>query len=216
LKPYTPEKTRVFWDAVMRNAHVSTIEELKKVEPKTLFYAWDQACKDSKFSIPYTLPVYDGKLLTKNTFGKKDIPDTPCMIGVTTLDMMPIGLKVLTCKWAKISNRHNGHRCYTYLFARDLPGDDRGAWHSSDLLYFFSSYKRNWRPFEEVDYEISKQMSGALCAFARKQNPDCDEIPAWGSGAKRPMVFCEHTGVAKWGNKKLFHNTFQKNVMTEK
>lgn len=207
MKPATPEKALPFWETVLKNAKVTTVEELKKVDERTLFYAWSDACKTVKGSMKYTLPVYDGKLLCEDNFSVKALPDIPYILGVTTADMIPTALEFVTKKWIKNTEKYNKSKCYSYLFARDLPGDDNGAWHSCDLLYMFSTLKYNWRKFEEVDYKISSEMSNMLCAFAKTGNPNCKSVPEWKSDSKNPMVFSENIGLGKWKTAKLIKNT---------
>ncbi len=207
-KPMPLEKTVPFWDAIMANAKVSSMAELKQVEPRTLYYAWLDACKAMKLSMLYTLPVYDGVLLRKGEFNAKSIADIPYILGVTSTDMMPIILQHISKKWGKYAQRKNKNKCYIYNFTRDLPGDEKGAWHSSDLLYAFSTLDFNWRPFEEIDYTISNQLSEAICAFAKNGCPDCDVIPEWEPDFRKPMHFCENTGAAKWNTFKNLHSTF--------
>ncbi len=198
LKPLDPQKTVSFWNKVMANAKVQSPDGLKKADAKVLYYAWRDACETVKLSMPYTLPVYDGVLLTKEGFHSKAIPDKPYMIGVTAADMMPIVLQATAKKWARFAEKHNQSPCYTYNFTRNLPGDNHGAWHSSDLLYAFSTLDFNWRPFEEIDYTISEQLSKSLCAFANNGDPNCAAIPNWAAGGKMPMRFCENTQCAPW------------------
>ena len=78
----------------------------------------------------------------------------PKIIGITKNDMVPAVLQAIDKKWVSCDKNSD---CYIYYFARSLPGDEKGAWHSSDLLYAFSTLDKNWRPFEAVDYEISNQ-----------------------------------------------------------
>ncbi len=207
LRPVTPEKSRKFWDAVMTRAGALTIEELKAVPSRTLYYAWLDATREEGFTTSYTLPVYDGQLLTRESFSKRKLSDIPTMIGMTVTDMAPFVMKQIICKWGRIHKKYNHSPCYTYLFARELPGDHAGAWHSSDLLYFFSSYPRNWRPFTEIDENISNQMSRALTAFTKSGDPNCTEIPQWHSNARYPMSFDESTQEKPWDVKKLWRNT---------
>lgn len=208
LKPLDPEKTVPFWDEIMKNARVNSIDELKQADAKTLYYAWMSACKNMKFSMPYTLPVYDGILLKNGSFNVKTIADIPYIIGVTSTDMMPIVLQRLSKKWGKYSVKNNRNKCYIYNFTRSLPGDEKGAWHSSDLLYAFSTLDFSWRPFEEIDYAISNQLSDSICSFACNGNPNCAVIPEWNADFRRPMHFCENTRSAGWNTLKNLHSTF--------
>lgn len=208
LKPLPPAKTVSFWNKVMRNAGVDTMSLLKTSAPETLYYAWLDARKECRFSIPYTFPVYDGVILQKGNFSVDTIADVPYMIGSTWTDMSPILLQYLNKKWGRYVEKHRKSSCYLYNFTRCLPGDDKGAWHSSDLLYAFSTLDFNWRPFEKTDYEIARQLSQAICAFVKNGDPNCDAIPEWPSGYKRPMHFCENTHCAKWDTFHNLRNTF--------
>lgn len=206
-KPEKPESTRKFWDTIVSNAKVSSIEELKAVDEKTLFYAWSDACKSDKLSMLHTMPVKDGKIITESNFNMKTIPDMPIILGETITDMLPIILEGLTRKYAGKCKNHK-NPCYVYNFDRLLPGDGAGAWHSCDLLYCFSTLENNWRPFEEIDFKISQQMHDMLCAFARYRNPNCTSIPKWERGGKNPLHFCETAYTGKWQTKQFFKNTF--------
>lgn len=207
LKPLSIEKITPFWDKIIENAGVKSINELKNVDAKTLYYAWLKACKKSKFSMPYTFPVYDEKIICKNDFTLKALPDIPCIIGSTCTDMIPIVLEAVTKKYARHIQSKNG-KCWLYNFNRFLPGDDMGAWHSADLLYAFSTLDFNWRPFEEVDYKISEQLSDAIAQFAKTQNPNCESIPTWEINYKKPMSFCENTRCDNWHTRDNIKYTF--------
>lgn len=208
LKPLLPQKTVSFWNMVMKNAGVSSMQQLKAVAPKTLYYAWLDACKASAFSMPYTFPVYDGAILKNGRFSMDTIADIPYIIGSTCTDMIPIVLQAINKKWGRYAEKNNTNKCYIYNFTRRLPGDNKGAWHSADLLYAFSTLDFNWRPFEKTDYEISNQLSQSICAFVKNGNPNCDAIPQWQADYKKPMHFCENTKMAPWDTMKNLHSTF--------
>ncbi len=209
LKPLKPEKTVKFWNKVMVNAGVSSMAELKKIDDKKLFYAWHKACGAGILTMPYMFPVYDGKLLKKEEFNSKNICDMPYLIGMTIADMFPYFLMQTVKSWAKKCENHK-NKCYTYIFSRDLPGDSRGAYHASDLLYFFKTLGNNWRPFEKIDYEISDQMADCLAAFVKNSDPSCESVPNWNCSAKKPLTFCEHTSAQKWDVWTLIKNTITK------
>lgn len=208
LKPLLPEKTVSFWNMVVKNAGASSVRKLKDIDAKTLYYAWLEACKASKFSMPYTFPVYDGVLLKKGKFSLESIADKPYILGQTATDMIPIVLQRINKKWAAYCEKSNQSKCYVYNFTRRLPGDDMGAWHSSDLLYAFSTLDFNWRPFETVDYEISAALSQAFAAFIKSGNPNCSALPQWQPGVKMPMHFSENTAPAPWDTAKNLYSTF--------
>lgn len=193
LRPLTPDKTVSFWKKVMKNAGVQSADELRTLHEEKLYRAWDKACKESKLSIIYTMPVYDGVILKKGRFSKEDILDIPCIISSTATDMMPSVLNTIIKKWSNYSKKHHKNKCYVYRFDRLLPGDDKGAWHCCDLLYAFSTLDFSWRPFEKVDEKISYQLSLSICAFAKNGDPNCDAIPTWKSGVENMMHFSEDT-----------------------
>ena len=209
-KPFPPEKTRAFWESVMDKMGAETLDELKAVDEKTLYYAWLVAQKDFKMAIRYTLPVYDGKLITPENFNMKTIPDVPILLGITQTDMAPIAMEIFTKQYAKRCEEHQ-NKCFVYAFSRNLPGDTKGAWHASDWLYAFNTLDRNWRPFGRVDYQISHQMIESIAAFTKTGDPNCDAVPVWEPGAKMPMHFAETTRPAPLQTKEFLRNTFADN-----
>ncbi len=206
-RPVMPEKTEKFWNQVIENAGCENIEQLRNADAKTLFYAWSDACRQSKLSIIYTLPVCDGKLVTRENFNMENTPGIPCILGVTITDMMPCVLEFLIKSWVKHAK---GNKNYVYVFSRELPGDNCGAWHSCDLLYAFSTLGISWRPFDEIDRRISRELSQSLCAFAKTGDPNCRELPRWNPGVKAPMHFGEKSAPAALETKILIKNTFSK------
>lgn len=207
VKPLKPEKTIGFWEKVMANAQVETMEELRNVEAETLFYAWLKPYQEEFKNILYSLPTVDGGIITEDNFNMGTIPDMPYMVGITTADMAPAGLQILVRQFAGRCKNHN-NQCYVYNFARDLPGDDIGAWHSSDLPYAFATLYNGWRPYDKIDFEISNQLLKSIVAFARTGNPNCNALPVmWRSGGKRPMRFCEDTQSRRWPTTKIVKNT---------
>ncbi len=201
LKPLSPKNTVKYWEDIMNNAGVSSMAELRNADPKALYYAWYKAYKSSMTSMPYTFPVFDGKLLCKGSFTMRSIPNIPYMVGMTITDMLPPILEALTKDWAKATPN-----TYTYMFERLLPGDNKGAWHACDLLYWFRTLKKNWRPFEDIDYKIAEEMSQSVIAFVKSGNPNCEAIPRWEKDGKMPMTFCENTKMKKWDTKTVIKN----------
>ncbi|MBE6835606.1 MAG: carboxylesterase family protein [Ruminococcaceae bacterium] len=212
LKPITPEKNgKDFWDKIIAHAGVNNIEELRCVDPKKLFEAWEAAQKEVKLAIRCTLPAYDGYILKPETFNIKSFPDMPYLLGVTTNDMFPYFLMRNTKKLANYASRNFKNKCFIYCFGRALPGDDVGAWHASDLLYAFKKLDFNYRNFEPVDYEIADKMSASLVAFVKNQNPNNEKVPRWDSGSEAPMHFDVVTEAKKLDSKLFFRNTVKHN-----
>lgn len=68
---------------------------------------------------------------------------------------------------------------YVYYFKRDLPGDDLGAWHSSELWYIMGTLRRCWRPWTEEDYKLSEQMLDYWAQFMKTGDPNKEGLPEW-------------------------------------
>ena len=72
-----------------------------------------------------------------------------------------------------------GKRGYLYLFDRNMPGDDAGAFHAADLWYVFGTLKHSWRPFDRKDEELSERMIDAWAEFFKTGKPDYENWPAY-------------------------------------
>ena len=191
------EKNYAFWQKVMAYAECETLEQFRSVAPEKLFEAWNRTKKE--LHNPGCFPCIDGRLVVGTgadllAAGKQH--KIPYMAGVTSEDMMPPILHSMAKKWN--AAQANG---YTWHFDRQLPGDENGAWHSSDLWYWFGTLPNCWRPMEEKDYELSNQMTDYLCNFAKTGNPNSDTLPVWETAAScknKVMGFGEHaTGMRK-------------------
>lgn len=61
---------------------------------------------------------------------------------------------------------------YGYSFGPEIPGDDAGAFHSSDLWFEFETLAKCWRPFTGKHYDLARQMCNYWTNFARKGDPN--------------------------------------------
>lgn len=68
---------------------------------------------------------------------------------------------------------------FAYIFSRQLPGDDSGAFHSSDLWYIFHSFRHSWRPFNAGDEALSLKMLEFWTNFAKYGNPNAKSEDVW-------------------------------------
>ncbi len=192
----TPEKKYDFWKEVMKNTGAKTLEEFRNVSPEVLFREW----KKMKGSALSATPVRDGILIKD----KPTVKNIPYMVGSTSHDMAPAILYMLTKSWAK----KNG--AYMWLFEHMLPGDDKGAWHSSDLWYWFGTLKNCWRPMDKTDYLISEDMTSFLCNFVKNGSPGGDDktLLAWDKCKGGKDVMCFGDCVSSKGRMKmLIYNT---------
>ena len=190
----TPEKVSAFWQEVMNRCGCKGEEEFKALPPKDLFEAWQKAKKEIKGGGMTGVPVKDGTFIPE-TPAKKDIP---YMAGSTSHDMAPPILQSLSRKWCAKQEKPS----YTWYFDRMLPGDNCGAWHSSDLWYWFGTLENCWRPMEEKDFDLSRQMVSYLCNFVKTGDPNkAAQLPTWvasDKGQPRVMLLGEKpTGMGK-------------------
>ena len=66
--------------------------------------------------------------------------------------------------------------CYIYEFGPEIPGwDNPGAFHSSDLWFFFETLAKCWRPFTGKHYDLARQMCNYWAAFVKTGDPNCTD-----------------------------------------
>lgn len=131
------------------------------------------------------VPNIDGYLLEDgyDRLTEQDqIHKIPYMIGSTEDDLscreedIRAGIKSSLyrgCIGWSLKNEENGNApAYVYFFSRHLPGDDAGAFHSSELWYMFETLQRCWRPMTERDRELSGRMMDFWTAFMKTGNPN--------------------------------------------
>ena len=166
----------------------NSLEELREMSAKEIF---EVECKltEALFESGRGLmlvPNVDGYLLEKTVkqiWKDVEMKDIPYMCGAVTDDLgakpedvktdKP-GILLEECKrWASVREK-TGTPAYLYHFARRLPGDDWGAFHSSELWYTFGTLGRCWRPMTEHDYELSEEMVTCWTNFMKTGNPNGD------------------------------------------
>ena len=171
------EKHYEFWNKMMENAGCQTLEHFRAISPEKLFEVWTQTKKEMRS--PGSFPCIDGRLVVGSgaqllADGKQH--DISYMAGSTSEDMMPPILQSMARKWCAAQHKPS----YTWYFDRQLPGDENGAWHSSDLWYWFGTLPNGWRPWTEKDEALSNQMVSYLCSFVSTGNPNfSSDNPAW-------------------------------------
>ena len=197
----TPEKTYDFWHIVMERCGCANLEEFRQVSPAKLFEIWQSAKKEIKGMAMATAPVVDGM------FNVKDAKphNISYMAGSTSHDVMPPVLYNMGRKFC--ADREQAS--YFWYFDRKLPGDDNGAWHSSDLWYWFGTLDNCWRPMEKKDWDLSSQMVNYLTNFCKYGDPNGAGLTAWlPMGKKQGKVLClgeEDTHMGKASNAKLVY-----------
>ena len=174
-----PEKHFAFWKAVMEQAGCSDLQQFRALPAEALFSVWQKAKKEIKGGGMATSPVLDGRLIVGTgtelvAAGKQH--KVPVLVGSTSEDMMPPILYKMAKDWCAATQDTPG---YVWFFDRQLPGDRKGAWHSSDLWYWFGTLENGWRPMTDKDRALSDQMASYLCNFARNGDPNGDDLPRW-------------------------------------
>ena len=115
-------------------------------------------------------PVWDNALFPDEGF---TLP-IPYLAGGNTQDMKP-EMTADALRWCQKQPADS----YAWCFARQLPGDDKGAWHSADLWYWFGTLTNSWRPFNDGDRALSGAMVSYLTHFAASGNPNGAGLPVW-------------------------------------
>jgi len=81
---------------------------------------------------------------------------------------------------AEIQLRNGRKPVYQYVFDRPQPGDDNvGTPHSCDNRYQFGTLDGSWRPYDESDWALSRQMTKYWANFARTGDPNGEGLAEW-------------------------------------
>ncbi len=171
-----------FWEKVMQEVNCKNVQELRALDAEKLFQAYQKLMKSSAKYGMVASPCIDGYALTESGLSAAERgvqKDIPYMMGSTSQDMAPPILSDMAKGWCIRQIEQKKQPSYCWFFDRMLPGDKNGAWHSSELWYFFGTLKNGWRPFTEHDYKISDMMTTALCNFAKTGNPNGDGLCEW-------------------------------------
>lgn len=156
-------------------------EELKALsfeEIQRLHAEWMKKQKGFKL----VAPIIDQYVLTENfeelaKAGK--LPDISYMMGGTENDMGVFKTGQSYYDFSLELVKHGRKPAYIYHFARPLPGDHCGAFHSSELWYVFGTLKRCCRPFVAADYNLSKTMLDYWTHFMRTGDPNGQGLNRW-------------------------------------
>ena len=211
MMSYAPaSKHYDFWHAVMQKAGCDDLAAFRAISPEKLFTAWQEAKKEIKGGGVAAFPCQDGELVVGNGVdilrNKKHLK-IAYMSGSTSDDFGSPVLYSLAKKWCVAQEIP----AYCWMFDRNLPGDNRGAWHSSDLWYWFGTLGSCWRPMAQKDYDLSNQMVDYLTNFAKTGNPNGEGLPTWEVAANGTMRLGEgETGMGKVSKLKLWYNLFTK------
>ena len=171
-----------FWQMLLEDTGCKTVEELRALDASKIFESFQKLKKSNKKYGMIASPCVDGVSMTEsglevaNRGGQKDIP---YMMGSTSHDIVPPIVQGMAKDWCVLQAKQNKQPSYCWFFDRMLPGDNNGAWHSSELWYFFGTLDNCWRPFSAHDQKLSEAMVEALCNFAKTSNPNKEGKNLW-------------------------------------
>ena len=200
-----PEKSYEFWRNIMDKCDAKNLEEFRAVPVEKLFKVWQENKKASMGG--GCAPCIDGELVVGKGYeliAEEKQHHIPYMIGTTSHDVIPPLLYSMAQNWCKREKDS-----YLWFFERNLPGDTHGAWHSSDLWYWFGTLENCWRPFTEKDYALAEEMSDRLVAFAKTESPNAAKYSEWQRGGKSALVLGDkETKALKPSKAKLWWTMF--------
>lgn len=204
------EELYELWSKVYEKTNCQSVEELKMMSAEQLFDTYMDVASANQLA--YANFVYDENF----TGPSKNQPcDINIICGMTSEDTMPLIFYVMMRLLAK---KQKGHaNIYSYYFCRQLPGDDKGAWHSSDLWYTYGALDKCWRPFTEEDRLLSDTMMSYFSNFMKTGNPNGDNLAKWTSYEENKKAFM-HFDIGECKAKKVklsqvLQNTFWKKTL---
>ncbi len=212
LTAQLPEKSYDFWHAVMDAAGCADLDTFRALPVETLFSVWQNLKKTVRGG--GCSPCLDGRLVVGTgsdilKAGKQH--KIPYMAGSTSEDVMPPIIYQMGKDWCAAQEKPS----YAWFFDRQLPGDDNGAWHSSDLWYWFGTLANCWRPMTKKDLALSEQMTDYLTNFCKYSDPNGTGLTAWlplGKGQSKVLILGE--GDTRMGKANLLKLT--KTMLTNK
>jgi len=112
-----------------------------------------------------------------------------CKKDASTLDEMKKNgtynrFEIGTFLWMDANVKNGCPDMYTYKFNPEMPGDEAGSFHSSDLWFAFETLAKCWRPFKAKHYDLARHMCNYWTNFAKTGNPngldnDGSPMPEW-------------------------------------
>lgn len=178
LPEQTPQEFEEQCKSLMDEHGLTDLAKMRAASAEELLAIFN--ANDGKLGRVRFRPHYDGVGVpvgfTAATFDNT-IADIPYMIGYCANDNGSMGPAIQ--RFGTFRKKTSKQPVYTYLFARPLPGDDAGSFHSSELWFMFHTLDRAWRPFTEADYQLADEMTDAWTNFAKTGNPNNPGSEDW-------------------------------------
>ena len=179
--PWPKEKVADYWARIRERAGAPREEDFKKLPPREIWEAW-YAESRAHYDFHLVQPGIDGEIIrgepTKLLKAGQCL-DIPLIFGVTSQDFLAPVLYYMARQWGGTNARLGRAPVYGYFFDRTPPGNSYKAFHAVDLWYLFGNMDRSWRPFEETDYALHRQMVAYAANFVRTGDPNGEGLPAW-------------------------------------
>jgi para-nitrobenzyl esterase len=182
ISPMPLKESEAVGEAIFSEAGISTLKEMRNYPAEKLLDLYNSYISKQKSYQLVLRPTVDGQLITDffdNIARSGNELDIPYMIGYTTDDIAPEVMRKSACDWSLLLERQQRHPAYIYHFDYKLPGDNAGAFHSSELWFVFGSLKHCWRTFSIEAYKLSDKMMNYWTTFARTGNPNGKSSNSW-------------------------------------
>ncbi|MCD8341845.1 MAG: carboxylesterase family protein [Clostridiales bacterium] len=171
-----------FWQGVMARAGCADLAAFRALPPDALFAAWQAEQKAQKAAGMSCAPCLDGNLIpctNAESVKSGSALNIPYLLGTNSEDIMPPIIFRMAKGWCRLQADQGRQPSYTWFFDRQLPGDDCGAWHSSDLWYWFGTLDHCWRPMTDHDWALTGEMTDYLTNFAKTGDPNGAGLTQW-------------------------------------
>ena len=177
---------------------VSSLDEARQVPAAELLAAAEalpvppESGREGDWSMMVNwVPCVDGRFITDQyarTIARGEQNEVEILLGNTTGEFMEtdadgtllpageVGNLKLIAEWIRSGRKAP----YYYRFDVTMPGDDAGAFHSSELWFSFGTLATCWRPFVGWHYDLSRRMVAYWTNFAATgdpNGPDADGTP---------------------------------------
>ncbi len=196
-------------EEICKSIDAASIEEMRRLSAMDLFQKTElfntMEYPIRSYVFQHIVPCVDGYVLKETSvqsLKKGDFIDIPCLVGFVADEMSDyvlddqgeyqmVSWKEGTLKFAEKMKDNKKSPIYVYEFSRELPGDDSGAFHASELWYVFGTIHHCWRPMTEEDERLSNRIVDEISSFAHSGKIAGDEHETW-------KEYQSNTDVMQW------------------